>query len=293
MVFTTDSITTTDDVPSVEVCVEVKGDLVDEAVTYRIPIAVATEGGTAGRVFVRNIYILTCAFVWRIFLHYSTHFNETVFSYSTFSHSTFPYSLFSHSTFPRSLLSHSAFSIPYFHILPLNIPIPLSQSTFPVPHSPVPHSHSPILLFYITHSSFSHSLFSLPHSCSSSPFPIPHSPIPILPFLIPPYPFSHSQSPIPIPPFLIPPYPVPGVDYETFNNMTAGERSRAVLTPLRPSHCFSISLLTRQDNGLDDRSFFVTVSLRDGTAMTVPIAELIKLPESDLEVIVQPGEWCE
>ena len=25
--------------------------------------------------------------------------------------------------------------------------------------------------------------------------------------------------------------------------------------------------------------------------MTVPIAELIKLPESDLEVIVQPGEW--
>jgi hypothetical protein len=85
----------------------------------------------------------------------------------------------------------------------------------------------------------------------------------------------------------------PGVDFESFNNMTAGEKSRAVLTPFTPSHCFSISLLTRQDNRLDDRSFFVGVSLRNATAVTVPAAEQIQLPPSDFEVVIQPAAQIE
>ena len=80
------------------------------------------------------------------------------------------------------------------------------------------------------------------------------------------------------------------MDFETFNNMTVGDLSKAVLTPPRPSHCFSIPILTRQDNSLDDRSFFASVLLRDGTAMVVPSAEQIQLPEIGLEVIVQPGK---
>ena len=84
-------------------------------------------------------------------------------------------------------------------------------------------------------------------------------------------------------------YAESGVDYRPFNNMTAGESSRAVLTPPRPSACFSISLLTRQDDGLDDRNFFVSVMLRDGMATINPPAEQIQLPE-DLEITIQPCE---
>ena len=56
VVFTADTVTVTDDAPSVEVCVEIDGDLVADNVGYRVPIAVETVGGTAGRINSPNLY---------------------------------------------------------------------------------------------------------------------------------------------------------------------------------------------------------------------------------------------
>ena len=47
------------------------------------------------------------------------------------------------------------------------------------------------------------------------------------------------------------------------NNMTVGTASQADLTPFIPSHCFTITLLASPDNGLDDRSFFVSLRVRE------------------------------
>ena len=45
-------------------------------------------------------------------------------------------------------------------------------------------------------------------------------------------------------------------DFESFDNVTVGTASQAVLTPFIPSHCFTITLLARPDDRLDDQSFY-------------------------------------
>ena len=52
-----DSITTTDDVGTVEVCVEIDNELVDDNVAYRIPIGVETSDGTAGEEEIMAIWV--------------------------------------------------------------------------------------------------------------------------------------------------------------------------------------------------------------------------------------------
>ena len=53
-------------------------------------------------------------------------------------------------------------------------------------------------------------------------------------------------------------------DFESFNNVTVGTASQAVLTPFISSHCFTITLLARPDDGLDDRTLFVSLRAREG-----------------------------
>ena len=53
------------------------------------------------------------------------------------------------------------------------------------------------------------------------------------------------------------------VSDEYFSNVMVGTASQAVLTPFIPSHCFTITLLARPDDGLDDRSFFVSLRVRE------------------------------
>ena len=48
VIFSTESATVTDDVGTVDVCVEVSNEQVDEGVRFRIPIAAETVEGTAG-----------------------------------------------------------------------------------------------------------------------------------------------------------------------------------------------------------------------------------------------------
>ena len=80
------------------------------------------------------------------------------------------------------------------------------------------------------------------------------------------------------------------MDFDPFNNMTVGGDSRGVLTPLNTEECFVISVLARPDDGLDDRNFFFMVSLLEG-AKIEPSPEEISTP-ANLEVTVQPSEWC-
>jgi hypothetical protein len=81
------------------------------------------------------------------------------------------------------------------------------------------------------------------------------------------------------------------VDFMPLNNMTGGEASRGLLTPPSPSRCFTVSLLTRQDNQLDDRNFFLAVMLIDGARIN-PLPEQIQLP-ADLEITIQPAAQIE
>ena len=80
-------------------------------------------------------------------------------------------------------------------------------------------------------------------------------------------------------------------DFAPFNNMTVGEASRAVLTHIAPSHCFSITILARPDNELDDRSFSLRVVVRD-MAKIDPSIERIGVPDSGFVITVQPCKLC-
>ena len=84
---------------------------------------------------------------------------------------------------------------------------------------------------------------------------------------------------------------VPDEDFEPFNNVTVGTADQAVLTPFRPSHCFTIALLARPDDGLDDRSFFVALSVREGSNNIEPSPDRIRAPSADLQVTIQPCEY--